>query len=81
MGKAIVTSDVGDVPRFIEDNKNGFIVPCRDSQALADRVDRLIKAPELRKKFGRRARQTAEQFLDISVIGKNQINAYHKTID
>jgi glycosyltransferase involved in cell wall biosynthesis len=81
MGKAIVSSNVGDVPRFIKDNKNGFIVPCRDSQALAAKVDTLITAPELRKNFGKRARQTAKQFLDISVIVQNHLNAYHKTID
>ena len=80
MEKAIVSSAVGDVPRFLKDNKNGFIVPIKDPRALMERVGILIKDPDLRIKFGKKARQTAIRCLNIKIIVEKHMEAYHQII-
>lgn len=80
MEKAIVSSAVGDVPRFLKDNKNGFIVPIKDPRALVDKVGILIRDPDLRKNFGKKARQTAKRFLDIKIMVKKHVEAYHQIV-
>jgi glycosyltransferase involved in cell wall biosynthesis len=77
MEKAIVSTDVGDVTRHIQDSKNGFIVPIKDPQALAEKIDFLIGNYELRKTFGEKARQTAKQHLDVEIIAEQHILAYN----
>ncbi len=76
MEKAIVSTDVGDVPRFIRDGENGFIVPTKDAQSLAEKVDLLIREPNRRTTFGKKARLTAIQHLDIQLAGEKHNQAY-----
>ena len=42
MGKAVVSTDVGDVSCFIKNDINGFVVPIKNPGLLADRVNTLI---------------------------------------
>ena len=76
MGKAIVSTDVGDVSRFIKDSENGFIVPPGDPGALAEKIAVLIENVELRQKFGEKSRLTAQKYLDIQVAVRNHIKTY-----
>lgn len=65
MAKPVVSTAVGDVPRYIEDGVNGFVVPVGDVNRLADRVLHLIRDPALRDRFGVAARKTAVEKLDV----------------
>lgn len=76
MAKPIVSTDVGDVARFIKDGENGFIGPIKDAAALADKVEIFIKNKELRKKFGKKARRVAVKYLDINVCAKKYATFY-----
>lgn len=67
MGKAIVSTDVGDVGVYIEDGRNGFIVQSRDSAALAEKVTTIIENETLRKKFGMLSRARAVRELDVQI--------------
>jgi glycosyltransferase involved in cell wall biosynthesis len=51
----ITTINSGAVLR---DGVEGFLVPPRDSQALADRIFHLFAHPELRQRMGSSARET-----------------------
>jgi glycosyltransferase involved in cell wall biosynthesis len=76
MEKAIVSTDVGDVPRFIRDGENGFIVPTKDAQSLAVKVDLLLREPNRRTAFGKKARLTAIEHLDIQLASQKHEQAY-----
>ena len=76
MGKPIVATDVGDVARFITDGENGFVVPPRNSKALADKVEILLKDEKRRRKFSERGRNLAVEHLDIDVCVKKHAQAY-----
>jgi glycosyltransferase involved in cell wall biosynthesis len=76
MRKAIVSTDVGDVKRFIKDGENGFIVPPRDPGALAEKVSILIENEELRDNFGTRARAAAVRHLDVGICADKHRRFY-----
>jgi glycosyltransferase involved in cell wall biosynthesis len=52
-----VVTDSGGSPELVADGVSGFVVPVKDSKALADAIERLYRDPELRKRLGRSARE------------------------
>jgi glycosyltransferase involved in cell wall biosynthesis len=61
MGLPVVSTTVGSIPDVILDGETGFIVPPRDSLALADRIERLLDNASLRADFGVRGRALIER--------------------
>jgi len=59
-GLPLVTTDVPGCREVVTDGDNGLLVPPRDAQALATALDRLIRAPDLRRRFGAQSRLRAE---------------------
>jgi len=55
----VVAARVGGVPELVEDGGSGFLVPPRDSDALAKALQRLIADPELRRRMGQAGREKA----------------------
>jgi len=62
MAKPIVSSDVGDVAKFIKDGVSGYIVPIKNAPAMAEKVGLLIENADLRKEVGTNARKIAVIF-------------------
>ena len=60
-GLPVVSTAVGGIPEAIRSDQNGFLVPVGDAEALADRIMKLIEAPELRKRFSSRGREIFDQ--------------------
>ena len=59
--KAVVATNVGEIPRIISNGENGFTVPSGDVQQFSDAVTGLIENREMRKSFGERLYQTIMQ--------------------
>ena len=53
------THGPGDIVR---DGVDGFFVPIRDSEAIAERLERLYRDPSLREQMGRNAREQALRY-------------------
>lgn len=71
-GRAVVTTDNPGCLEAVEVNKTALVVPVKDTVALADAIERLIKHPELRKSFGLAGRRLAEREFDVnSVVDKH----------
>jgi glycosyltransferase involved in cell wall biosynthesis len=49
------------IPSMVQDGETGFLVPVRDSVATADRLEQLIRNPDLRRAFGAAARAEFER--------------------
>jgi len=64
-GKPVVITDVGGCPEAVEDGISGFTVKAKNSTALADRIIRLARKPEMRKEIGEAARTRAEAMFSI----------------
>jgi glycosyltransferase involved in cell wall biosynthesis len=61
-GLPVVVSRHTFAEDVVRDNENGFVIPIRDADALADRLRLLARDPAGRLRMGREARRTAEQF-------------------
>jgi N,N'-diacetylbacillosaminyl-diphospho-undecaprenol alpha-1,3-N-acetylgalactosaminyltransferase len=68
MGKPIVTTNNVGCRETVDEGKNGFLVPVRNSAALASAIEVLINDKELREQFGRHSRVKAETEFDETVI-------------
>ena len=78
MANPIVSTDVGDVSLYIHDEENGFVVPVGDVDRLTNRVLRLVNDETMCRRFGNNSRKIAQQNLDISNCGEQQLQAYKK---
>jgi glycosyltransferase involved in cell wall biosynthesis len=59
-GCPIVATRVGGIPELINDGVNGLLCDPGDSTALAQRIQRLIDDPSLRRQLGHAARESYE---------------------
>ena len=51
-GCAVVTTDVGGAVDVLDGGRVGLLVPPGDTKAFADRLEELVRQPELRHQFG-----------------------------
>ena len=75
-GRPIVTSDVPGCRAVVSSEENGILVPARNAEALAAALERLIRDPLLRKRFGARGRQRAEAEFSTSIVNERIVATY-----
>lgn len=56
LGKAIITTNIDGNPEVVEDQKNGLLIPAKDSNALAEAIEKLLSNSELVKEFSHQSR-------------------------
>lgn len=61
-GVPVIASAVGGIPEQVVDGETGWLVPPADSQALADRIARILADPEGAKAMGEAARAHGRRF-------------------
>ena len=61
-GLPIVTTNAGAIPYLVKDGLNGFLVPPKDPEKLAQSIEKLVASPELRVQFGEVNRKVAAEF-------------------
>lgn len=78
VGRPIVTTNSIGCKDVVDDGVNGFLVPVRDSEALARKLRILIEDKELRVRMGKAARQKAEQEFDLEKVIKKHLEIYNR---
>lgn len=58
-GVPAVATEIGGIPEVVEDGWNGYLVPLGDSQAAAERIDRLFSDVQTYEQMKRHAVETA----------------------
>ncbi len=58
VGTAVVASDAGGTNEIITDGVNGYVVPIKNSQALADKIEILLRNSDLRCLIAHKGRET-----------------------
>jgi glycosyltransferase involved in cell wall biosynthesis len=76
--KPVVATDVGGTYELLEHGKNGFLVPPRDSSALAKAIITIIKNRKLAAEMGFEGRKVVKQNFDITIRAKREIELYEK---
>lgn len=68
MGRPVITTDVPGCRETVEQCVNGFMVPVRDSNALAQAMLIFVKQPEVIASMGAASRRMAEAKFDVHKI-------------
>lgn len=58
----IIASDVGGIPDIVQNEKNGILVPAKESEAIYKGIERLYHDADLRKKLSNEAFKNIENF-------------------
>ncbi|MEO8062837.1 MAG: glycosyltransferase [Pseudomonadota bacterium] len=74
----IVSTDVDGVKEAVTDQKEAFLVPPQDSQALAAGIERMLGDPALRERLARQARATVESQFSFAHRTRTIENLYRK---
>ena len=80
MEKPVVATDVGGVSELVEDGVSGFLIPPGDPEALAEKVEYLLKNPKKAEEFGKKGREKAVRYFDIDVCVKKHKQLYDDLI-
>lgn len=76
--KPAVATDFGGNPYMVTDGVNGFVVPKKDSHAMAEAILRIIRDPELLKKLSDGARSEYEAKFTAEAMTRQLEEIYEK---
>ena len=76
----VISTDVGDVRKWITNNKNGIIFNVGDSENLAIYILKILKNKKIKKILGKRARQVIIQKADFKKQMKQMEKLYKKIL-
>jgi glycosyltransferase involved in cell wall biosynthesis len=60
-GLPVVAFDAGGISEWLIDGENGFLVPWKDTDRFAARIEQLLRDKELGRRLGRRGRELVGQ--------------------
>lgn len=78
MSKPIVTCDSVGCREVVEHGRNGFLIPVRDSHALAARLDELMRDERLREAFGRESLAMATELFDERLVVREVLSQLYR---
>jgi glycosyltransferase involved in cell wall biosynthesis len=68
MGRPVITTDAPGCRETVRDGDNGFMVPIKSVEELANAMMSFVDKPELIEKMGRRSREIAEEKYDVHKV-------------
>lgn len=70
MGRPVITTDVSGCRETVRPGENGFLVPARDSAALAQAMQHFVDQPDLAAPMGAASRHLAERRFDVDLVNR-----------
>lgn len=80
-GLPCVTTDVPGCREAVREGDNGFLVPAKNADALADALECLLRNPELARKMGERGRQRVEQEFSAQQVNESTLALYREMLN
>ena len=80
-GLPVISTFEGGIPDIIEEGITGFLLPQKDSEALAVKLELLIKNPELRQKMGKAGRLKFEKEFKFEMFEKRLKEILQKIVE
>lgn len=68
MGRPVITTDAPGCRETVVEGENGFLVPVKSVDALAEAMQKFIDDPELAVRMGKRSREIAEEKYDVHKV-------------
>ena len=78
IGRPIVTTNHIGCRDVVSDGVNGYLIPVKDSRALAEKIKILVDHPNLRYKMGMSSRKVAEENFSIETVIKHHLAIYQE---
>ena len=79
-GKPVIASSVGGLPEYVEEGKTGYLVPPRDSVALARAIIEILTSDETRTLMTSTIRSKAETVLSWRRIADQMLDVYEGAV-
>ncbi len=76
VGTPIVTSDVGEIPRVLENGLNGILFPREDVRSMTESILTLLDDPVFARKLGNSSRQLVKDRFSLSSMIKQYYIVY-----
>ena len=76
--RPVVVYDWGALPELVEDGNSGYVVPFRNVQAAAAKVEKLCADRELLVRLGGRARERAKRLYSVACFQEKLRQAYDR---
>ena len=80
MGRAIITTEAIGCRECVDEGVNGFKVPVKDSQSLANAIEILVNNPKRIIEMGIASRAKAEKEFDVISVVKTHIEIYSQCL-
>jgi glycosyltransferase involved in cell wall biosynthesis len=76
----VVSTRVGGIPELIVDGVTGLIVEPGDREGLAGAIEKLVRDPDLRARFGRAGADRVDQQFDSDRIAQRMVGLYDELV-
>jgi glycosyltransferase involved in cell wall biosynthesis len=80
-GRPIVTTDVPGCRDIVRRGLNGILVPPRNSHALAEAIDKLLKNPSMRLEMARHGREIVVNEFSQEMIAEQSLKLYKELLN
>ena len=78
MSKPLISTDMPGCREIVDNNINGYLVPIKDPQALAEAMIKMIEDPELRLAMGKNSRKKVLEEFDEKIVLEKTLKVYKK---
>jgi colanic acid/amylovoran biosynthesis glycosyltransferase len=78
LGLPVLSTRHSGIPEVVQDGESGFLVPERDTEALAEKLGYLIEHPELWPEIGQKGREFVERHYDIDKLNDRLVEIYQR---
>lgn len=80
IGRPVITCNSVGCKETVIDGYNGFLIPTKDVDALAEKLDILLSDDKLRQEMGRNSRAYAEENFSIEMVVSRHISIYQELV-
>lgn len=80
-GLPVISTQHSGIPELVKDGESGFLVPERDANSLAEKLEFLVKHPEIWEKMGLSGRKYVEKYYDSDTLNDKLVELYRLVLD
>jgi glycosyltransferase involved in cell wall biosynthesis len=80
-GKPVVVTDAGGLSEAVENGRTGFVVPPRDTTAIAEALIKVLQDPAVMERMGREAKALAETRYSWEGVAARTLRLYRSLTD
>jgi colanic acid/amylovoran biosynthesis glycosyltransferase len=80
IGLPVISTYHGGIPELVEDGVSGFLVPERDADAIAEKLNYIIEHPEQWETMGKAGRDRVETYYNLDKLNDELVQIYERVL-